>query len=304
MRYNWTICLRVPARAIPLKYALTFPAVLTPLLATSHGGTKTFLILAALNVTACFALSVVDRKNRLARHLVFGSTLLFVAGLPDGWLQSIAHGFSREQCVAFGLVAYLVFWTAWLRNPKLAILGSIVLASTVMSAFHQHAGAGHWALQCGFVFLLLHSLRWNEAEHAGANAARMLVALGWGIQSFVWMHSDTGKFWMPLIPAAIVLGVICITQIYRGQWNQIVVPAAAVLVALSGPGSATADGVQSAPVGLLAVIASFVLFGLGTAAALTRRYWHAHEPALPASPVASARAIPQNNREWTPMDTD
>jgi hypothetical protein len=94
------------------------------------------------------------------------------------------------------------------------------------------------------------------------------------------MNSNAGQFWMPFIPGAVVLGIYCARQIYRGQWNQFAVPAAAVLVILSGPGSATADSVRTTPVGLLAVAGSFLLFGLGTVAALTRRYWHQHEPAL------------------------
>jgi hypothetical protein len=276
----WTVFLRFPSRSVWPKYALTFPAALVPLLATSPGGTKTFLILTALNIASYGAISLLDRSNRLARHLVFASGLLLVAGLPDNWMQAIAPGFARAQCVASGLTAYLIFWTAWLRNPKLAILGSIILGSAIMSVFGHHAGAGHWALQSGFVFLLLHSLRWNDSEHPGASTARMLAGMAWVIQSFVWMNAATGRFWMPLIPGLMVLGIYCACQICRGQWNQFAVPAAALLVVLSGPCSATVDGVRATPVGLLAVIGSFLLFGFGTVAALTRHHWHKHEHEL------------------------
>ena len=34
---------------------------------------------------------------------------------------------------------------------------------------------------------------------------------------------------------------------------------------------------RSTPAGLLAVLASFLLLGLGTVAALTRELWHHHE---------------------------
>jgi hypothetical protein len=38
-----------------------------------------------------------------------------------------------------------------------------------------------------------------------------------------------------------------------------------------------ADSLRAMSVGLLAFIGSFLLFGLGTAAALTRPYWHKSE---------------------------
>lgn len=154
----------------------------------------------------------------------------------------------------------------------------------MVAVFHHHAGAAHWALQSGFVFLLLHSLRWQEPEHAGTSTARRLVALAWVIQSFVWMNSGTGKFWMPFIPGAVVLGIYCACQLWSGQWNFFAVPAAALLVVLSGPGSATVDGARATPVGLLAVTASFLLFGFGTIAALTRHHWHKRTSELGAEP--------------------
>ena len=90
---------------------------------------------------------------------------------------------------------------------------------------------------------------------------------------------------MPLIPGAVVLGVYCGCQFYRGRWNQFVVPAAALLVILSGPGSVAANDVRATPVGLMAVIGSFILFGMGTVAALTRRYWHKKASGIKAGPT-------------------
>jgi hypothetical protein len=52
------------------------------------------------------------------------------------------------------------------------------------------------------------------------------------------------------------------------------VPAAAVLAMLSGPTGSTTSTLHSVPVGLMAVIGSFLLFGLGTLAALTKHRWN------------------------------
>ena len=288
----WTGWLRFSGNATVwagrLKAALTFPPVLIPLLTTSPGGQKTFLILTALNIAAYCSVCCWQRHHhQLARHLLFASAMMLVAGLPEIWLPAFASGLSRAGCITAGVMAYLVFWIVLLRNPKLAILGSIILGSAVMALVGNHAGAIYWAFQSGLVFLLLHSLRWNDTEHQGANTVRVMVGLVWVMQSLVWMNSDAGKFWMPFIPGALVLGTYSAVQIWRGRWSQFSVPAAAALVILSGPACGTAEGVRTMPSGLLAVIGSFLLFGLGTAAALTRYHWHKAEADLAGKPTAT-----------------
>ena len=70
-----------------------------------------------------------------------------------------------------------------------------------------------------------------------------------------------------------VLGVCLFVRWLRGQWIQAAVPLAALVVLLSAPGHAAATHLQSAPAGLLAVVGSFALFGLGTLGALTKHRW-------------------------------
>jgi hypothetical protein len=156
------------------------------------------------------------------------------------------------------------------------LLGSIVFGATILAVFQQHAGAAHWAFQGTLVFLLLHSLRWSDAANPGATRTRQLAGLAWGIASFIWANSEAGRFWMPFIPGALVLGINCACLICRGKRRLFVVPAAALLVILSGPLSLGLHVLRLAPVGLLAVIASFLLLGFGTVAALTRDVWPRH----------------------------
>jgi hypothetical protein len=79
---------------------------------------------------------------------------------------------------------------------------------------------------------------------------------------------------MPCIPALVVLVMYVIARMYLGKWTQPIVPAAAFLVLLSGPGNIMAQMACTMPVGLMAILGSFVLFGFGTIAALTRSRWH------------------------------
>ncbi len=58
-----------------------------------------------------------------------------------------------------------------------------------------------------------------------------------------------------------------------GRWGSPLIPISAIIVMLSGPGDSAAAMLQSTPVGLLAVIGSFLLFAIGTGAALTKHRW-------------------------------
>ena len=159
------------------------------------------------------------------------------------------------------------------RNPKAGILGSVLVTLLVGVLFSRHDSAIHWALQSGLVFPLLHSLRWDDAEHQGARAVRFIAAGLWVLHAAIWAGSGAAM-WMPCLQGAIVLAAYLITQLLRGRWDTFILPAASILTVLSGPGNAFVLRLQSAPIGLLAVVGSFLLFALGTAAALTKHQWH------------------------------
>ena len=276
----WTVFLRVPAKstnAAALKYTLMFPAVMVPFLAFPPGPEKTYLALMALNVVVFGVMRFLRGGNRFAGHLAYASALLLVAGLPENWIQMAIHNATAAGCVAAGLAAYLIFWAAWLRNPMLAVFGAILFGITIAVVFDSHPHMTNWALQGGFVFFLLHSLRWNDAEHAGAATSRNLIGIIWAIQSFVWMNCEGARFWMPFIPGVLVFALYWVLLPGRAIWRLFAVPASALAVALSGLCCLAIDRLRSMPAGLLAVIASFLFLGLGTVAALTREFWRHHE---------------------------
>jgi hypothetical protein len=272
----WAVFRRVPAKPAALKYALMFPAVVAPFLADTPGAEKTYLALMALNAAAFGVMRFLRGGNRFAGHLAYASAVLLVAGLPENWIQVAIHGATAADCVAAGLAAYLLFWTAWLRNPKLGLVGAILFGIAVGVVSDGRLSL-NWALQGGFVFFLLHSLRWNDAEHAGAGAGRNFIGIVWAVQSFVWMNCEGARFWTPFIPGVLVLALYCVFLPCRGVWRWFAVPASALAVILSGPCCVAIDRLRSMPAGLLAVIASFLFLGLGTVAALTREFWHNYE---------------------------
>jgi hypothetical protein len=164
-----------------------------------------------------------------------------------------------------------MLWVVRSRNPKLGILGALAVAGVAATA--DNPDAGHWCLQAGLCFLLLHSLRWRDLEHTGATTLRFIVSAVWIAHSFVWMHFG-GTAWMTVSTGAFVIAIFLVAKFIEGNWASMVVPIAAAVVLLSGPGNYLVSKLQSIPMGPAAVIGSFLLFGVGTVVALTRHRWH------------------------------
>jgi hypothetical protein len=272
----WALCWSLylgAARALPdlspgWKSTLLVPPIVATLIATSQPGNAVFLTLTALNV-AIYAFLGFRERTWMPLHCLLISIVAFLAGLPEESWQSLVPQFSREKFVAAAVLVYVLVRIALSRNPKAGFLGSLVAATTV-ALWNPHAL--HWAAQVGLVFLLLHSLRWDDSNEQGTVAVRWLAALVWVGHSVFWSHFDGGG-WSVCALAIPVLGVSLVVRWLRGQWIQAAVPLAASVVLLSAPGHAAATHLQSAPAGLLAVVGSFALFGLGTLGALTKHRW-------------------------------
>lgn len=251
--------------------AMALPCLAT-LLAAPQPGKGVFLALTLANV-GILGWIYFARKRRIALHLVLASLLGLMAGMPEEWGRQLAAGFDREKLVFGCLAIYVLVVTAISRNARLGILGG-VLAAVVQGYLAPEPEALHWAIQAGLVFLLLHSLRWVNLEE-GEKLVRWVAAVGWVAHAMLWMHS-TGGNWAVAGLAVLVLAVCAVYRWLQGRWAPLVIPTAATLVLLAGPVETGIAQLNSAPLGLLAVIGSFLLFGLGTAAALTKPKWVRH----------------------------
>jgi hypothetical protein len=79
---------------------------------------------------------------------------------------------------------------------------------------------------------------------------------------------------MLCVAAGTVWAVYLTIGMVRKQWGPRIIPLTASLVMLAGPGDIGASKLETIPIGMLSVVGSFLLFGLGTAAALMRHRWH------------------------------
>jgi hypothetical protein len=274
---GWTAYRRAPeflaVEPGALRQLLAVGSLLTPLIAVSESGTEIFFALTVLNVAIYAMMCLRERDQYFARNLLFASVVMLICGLPGEWIQFLTPTLGRAHYVGAGMTIYLMFHIVRSRNPKMGILGSVIVAVMVASILGQHEAAMHWAVESGLIFLLLHSLRWVDSEHEGARAVRIVAAIIWIIHALVWVRAGAA-LWMPCIPGGIALAAYLITQLLRGRWDLFILPAASIVTVLSGPGNALIAFLERAPAGLLAVIGSFLLFAFGTAAALTKHRWH------------------------------
>lgn len=269
---QWTMHL-VPGLSKAWRRALLpLPAAAT-LLGVSQIGDEVFLVLTMLNAAVYARMFAKSREEPLALHLALISLAALVAGLPENWVLGLGIEFSRMKCVCAGGAGYLVLLAALSRHPGMGIFGGLLSATGLMVAFGDRVQVVHWATQAGLAFLLMHSLRWEDALWRGARTFRVFASAIWVAHTILWIHAGA-ESWMACAVVTPVLGSFLAARLLIGRWGPLVVPLAAVLVALAGPGHSAGDSLQTAPVGLVAIIGSFLLFALGTVAALTKHRWY------------------------------
>jgi hypothetical protein len=277
---TWVIHARATRRpvdtgSITQRLLLILPVIAT-FVACWPQSNKVFFALTLFNAVIYTATAWRYREKGLVRHLAFFSVAALVAGFPENWGVAILPHFTREKCIGVAVACYCLFRAVRSTDPRIGIVGAIISALAALAVGGGGESVFHWAVQIGFVFLLLHSLRWRDIEHSGAMMLRILVSALWIGHAVVWTHT-TGRPWMPCLLAATVLVIYLVARVVRGHWSARVIALAALLVILAGPVEITGNKLDTFPTGLLAVIGSFFLFAVGTVAALTRHRWHKSE---------------------------
>jgi hypothetical protein len=270
----WTLFYRVrdfvqDIKSLQERAMLLLPSAAT-LFGVSQAGNEVFVSLTLLNV-AIYGATWVMREDRFARHLLLISGLALIAGLPEDWGRSVLPEFTSSKAIGVSVAFYFVLRAAVSRNPKLGLIGALVLGFMVMCILGNSA-APNWGTQIGLAFLLIHSLRWADNQHEGTGAVRLLAAIGWVAHTF-WCMYDGGAAWMTCTVAGPVLAIYLVAHWLAGKWGSPIIPISAGIVMLSWPGDTAVGTLHSTPVGLLAVLGSFVLFAAGTFAALTKHRW-------------------------------
>ena len=243
-----------------------------------------FLTLTGLNLVAYAALCCRRREQPVALQLLLLSGAAWLAGMPEVWGRFLMPEFHRGDWIAASAGTYVLIQALRSRQP-LAGVGGAALVLCLPALLHR---AALWppCLELAPAFLLLHSLRWADTEEARAGLLRWLAVAVWVAHACVWSRMDGGTAGYTITTAALfVIAGYLIARWVTGRWAAWVVPAGAALSLLAMPANIFLDWIKASPAGLLAVMGSFLLFGLGTVAALTKHRWH------PVSPDPGERMI-------------
>jgi hypothetical protein len=268
----WTAYFRIgdftPDAVPKLKAALLVLSALLPFVDTGMG--YTYLALQGLNVIF-FAMIALRSESRAAWHMFLASLALVLAGTPEYLATWLA--FSRQELLLAALVFYLALRSMLSGNVALGFAGALAVALSPAFLLHEYPFL-HLAVQTGATFLLVHSFRWDEPEQPGAAQLRRATVLIWSVDSIMWTWMDASAFRVVATGALIVLSAVGVSRWIRGSWPAGIVTAGAAISLLAAPVHYLVDKARSSPTGLVAVIGSFLLFGFGTVAALTRNSWN------------------------------
>jgi hypothetical protein len=168
--------------------ALLVPPILTTLLGVSDGATSIVLVLAALNAIVYAGIYLLHRDNRVAFHFLLISLATVAAAMPESFGKILLPHYSRELCITGAILGYVILRAILSSNP-LTALGGAAAVTCVANYLLGHFSQGpELSFQFGLVFLLVHSLVWQNTHHSAADALRILAALGWIAHSFVWIQ--------------------------------------------------------------------------------------------------------------------
>jgi hypothetical protein len=306
--FDWALLFAVPAlwalawtarnrvrdfcAAPALDLALLVPPALITLLAAVNDGYTMFLALTALNIAAYSVCFLKHRTNWLALNLAVLSLGALCWGLLSQFQTRVPVVDAGIRWPVAFLSVYASYWIFRSRNPKLGVLGAVLFALTSGAFVGNNVSGSGLPMQLGLVFLLLHSFSWEDEQHASARAARIFGCSLWVADSLflLWARLPHAHS-IVWTGASVLIAVSVAMRLWRGAWLKPAVPIAATTVLMLHPFLVTTDMLRSFPTGLLAVVGSFLLFGLGTVAALTKSRWLRSATPLSA-PIQSTHMNP------------
>jgi hypothetical protein len=269
----WTIYLRITdfiAKPKPVvENILLFVPLSLPLLAIDSE--RILLIFAGLNFIVYGRLFIRQDRNFPTLARLLGAVAIFSGGQPTEWVGHIIPGVTRAEW-AFLSIFICFFWLIFRsRNPRVAMFAALGLAGF---SFGFAPNLTHYAIQVALVTLLAHSLRWDDQAHRGATTLRAMTGALWMIISCSWLFEPVRPDRLLVYSAGALLLLICLlnVMIFRNHKN-LFVPVCAGVVLLSEPTTISVRWLENESAGIVAIVASFLLFALGSVAAFSKPKW-------------------------------
>ena len=275
----WVIVLKTQAAELKAPTLLRRLSLYAPL-------TMPFLALAdlslfsALHTFNVFAYGLLWWRQRHFSVVLVLATISFaaaMAGIPEPCLAQLTITRIEWLLGIAALSAILPILRS--RDPRLGLLGGLGCGILVgLPAMHAELSP-FWPAQAGLVFVLAHSLRWEDNRFAGAASTRHLFGIVWMLVSFAWIrggdaHATVGC----LLAGAFGLACYAINRLLTRNWAPRSVACYSGIVICLSPGTDFGEELLTIPSAFLAILGSVPLFVAGTILALNRHHWQRTDP--------------------------
>ena len=243
------------------------------------GRPEVMVVINVLNTTIFAVLCWRWKALRLPAVLGGISLLCALLSVPARWITPIVSDYDKSKLI-FGLVAAaFIIKAICTRTARWGLIGAFVLAMFLGVLGAKLRFSPHYALHIAPVFLLVHSLFWIGPRERGEKVLVVLAATLLTLNSLAMGNSG-----MPLKLLPYIAGVplLLLAFLFRRAVVPIIAAIASMIVI---PLSYATSGLKAAPVGMIALGASFVLFGLGTAFAIWKRRFPDHATGIKETSV-------------------
>jgi hypothetical protein len=270
---TWTLFFRrhdfFPAAGVRAGNAILVVPALIPVLAIGSPSGHVFLALTSLNALLYLAVYLRRGGQLLPLHLSLVSFVAAIASSPIGSGWGILSAFDRGDWIAGGIVLFVLLAGFLSRTPKFGLPAGMLLLLALLKWSEISSHGPQLAFNLALAWLLLHGLCWDDKSEPHTSTLRALAIFGWTLQSWFWIYHGTGAAGVPWTVLAVLI-VYCVMRFYGGTEARILIPLAAAFSIAPIPLHSAAMGVKETPAGLVALVSSFILFGLGTAFAIWR----------------------------------
>lgn len=209
----------------------------------------------------------------LTLHLLLLTLAQWVAFMPPEIMAQFPVDLDRDRCVWGGVAFWIILVSCLSRNAISGVVGSFTLMVAILVVGRGDTSM-HQAFQGGLVFLLLHSMRWEDDADPARKGLRNITAVLWVIHSVVWTRMEgDGVVILPIALASLLLLAWTVAVALMGWRVSRAIPLAAGLVLVSQPIQFVAELALKCSLGALSLVGSLVLFAAGTLLAVKREKW-------------------------------
>lgn len=281
---SWTVCNRsedvFPSLAGRRRDVLMCLPLAVSACGVAEFGGYAYFAVAVLNVVVFGGLCLLNRNNvAAARGLLLGLGVA-LASIPEPLGLALSANFGRPRAVLGGICVTALIGAWFSRNPKLGLAGSLAVGLATGNIFASSEVPFHLAFQAGAFFFMLHSLKWDRAADPSCAKTFGLVGAVWMADALALQSAgDLSIRLAPSLLALPLLAVVGVRRILFGKASHWAVGACAALVGLCFPLCSLGRMASVVPQGVLAVLGSFLLFGIGTGLALLKSRKTAHPAA-------------------------